>query len=51
MSEWPQEGMALTHILVVADVEWSRPFYRDVLGAEVLREYGGTSVVLRWLES
>ena len=51
MSEWPQEGMALTHILVVADVERSRSFYRDVLGAEVLREYGGTSVVLRWLES
>ena len=38
--------MALTHILVVADVARSRTFYRDVLGATVYREYGGTSCVL-----
>jgi len=37
----------LTHILVVADAAASRDFYRDVVGAEVVREYGGTSVVLR----
>ena len=41
--------MALTHILVVADVEAARLFYTDVLGAELHREYGGTSVVLRFL--
>jgi catechol 2,3-dioxygenase-like lactoylglutathione lyase family enzyme len=45
--EFPSEGMELTHILVVADAGRSRDFYRDVLGAELYREYGGTSVVLR----
>lgn len=38
--------VALTHILVVADPAVSRDFWVDVLGAEVYREYGGTSVVL-----
>jgi catechol 2,3-dioxygenase-like lactoylglutathione lyase family enzyme len=37
--------MALTHILVVADVERSRRWYADVLGASLFREYGGTSAV------
>ena len=46
-SSFPAEGMELTHILVVADVERARAFYRDVLGAEVYREYGGSSCVLR----
>ena len=44
---FPADGMELTHILVVADVDRARSFYRDVLGAEVYREYGGTSCVLR----
>ena len=44
---FPAEGMELTHILVVADIDRARSFYRDVLGAEVYREYGGTSCVLR----
>jgi catechol 2,3-dioxygenase-like lactoylglutathione lyase family enzyme len=48
-TDFPTEGMALTHLLVVRDLERSRAFYRDVLGAEVYREYGGTSVVLRFL--
>jgi catechol 2,3-dioxygenase-like lactoylglutathione lyase family enzyme len=48
-SDFPSEGMELTHLLVVGDLERSRAFYRDVLGAEVYREYGGTSVVLRLL--
>jgi catechol 2,3-dioxygenase-like lactoylglutathione lyase family enzyme len=48
-TDFPTEGMELTHLLVVEDVERSRAFYRDVLGAEVYREYGGTSVVLRLL--
>jgi len=38
----------MTQILVVSDVERSKAFYRDVLGATVYREYGGTSVVLRF---
>ena len=41
------DTMELTLILVVADVDRARTFYRDVLGAEVYREYGGTSCVLR----
>jgi lactoylglutathione lyase len=40
-------AMELTHILVVRDIARSRAFYSDVLGAEVYREYGGTSCVLR----
>lgn len=48
MSDFPIEGMALTHILVVGDMESARDFYRDVLGAEVFREYGGTSCVLQF---
>ena len=37
---------AVTHILVVSDPARSRDFWIDVLGAELFREYGGTSVVL-----
>jgi catechol 2,3-dioxygenase-like lactoylglutathione lyase family enzyme len=47
--DFPIAGMELTHLLVVSDIEAARTFYRDVLGAEVYREYGGTSVVLRFL--
>ena len=48
---FPAEGMELTHILVVEDAARARDFYRDVLGAELYREYGGTSVVLRLLDT
>lgn len=34
----PREGMLLTHLLIVRDVDRSRAFYRDVLGAEVVQE-------------
>lgn len=34
--------------MVVADIERSKVFYRDVLGATVYREYGGTSCVLQF---
>ena len=40
--------VAVTHILVVADPARSRDFWVEVLGAELYREYGGTSVVLRF---
>lgn len=46
MSDFPVEGVELTHLLVVGDVERSKTYYTDVLGAELFREYGGTSVVL-----
>ncbi len=45
--EFPSQGMELAHILVVGDAGRARDFYRDVLGAEPYREYGGTSAVLR----
>ena len=53
MKQQPPEGplgsgVAVTHILVVADPARSRDFWVDVLGAELYREYGGTSVVLRF---
>jgi catechol 2,3-dioxygenase-like lactoylglutathione lyase family enzyme len=40
--------VAVTHILVVTDPVRSRDFWVQVLGAELYREYGGTSVVLRF---
>ena len=49
MSDFPTEGMQLTHILVVADINRSRAWYEDVLGASLYREYGGDSVVLQFL--
>lgn len=39
---------AVTHILVVAHPAASRDFWVNVLGAELYREYGGTSVVLKF---
>ena len=42
---FPGPDMALTHILVVADIDRSTAWYRDVLGADLFREYGGTSAV------
>ena len=47
-AEFPVEGVALTHLLVVSNMEQARHFYRDVLGATVYREYGGTSCVLNF---
>jgi catechol 2,3-dioxygenase-like lactoylglutathione lyase family enzyme len=43
--------MELTRLLVVSDVERSRDWYVNVLGATLYREYGGTSCVLQLLES
>jgi catechol 2,3-dioxygenase-like lactoylglutathione lyase family enzyme len=44
--QFPSDDVELTTLLVVTDIERSRWFYRDVLGATVFREYGGTSCVL-----
>ena len=44
-NQFPLDGMALTHILVVSDLDRARIFYRDVLGARIYGEYGGTSIV------
>ena len=45
-TDFPTDGVELTHILVVSDLERARTFYADVLGASVYAEYGGTSCVL-----
>lgn len=44
---FPTEGVELTHLLVVSDLDASRAFYCDVVGATVFREYGGSSCVLK----
>jgi catechol 2,3-dioxygenase-like lactoylglutathione lyase family enzyme len=46
--EFPVKGVELTSLLVVSDVDRSRQFYTDVLGATLYREYGGTSAVLQF---
>ena len=48
---FPTDDMELTRLLVVSDIDRSRTWYRDVLGAELVREYGGSSVVLKFLGS
>ena len=50
-NDFPSEGVALTHILVIKEMGRSRSFYRDVLGATIYREYGGTSCVLKFQDS
>ena len=45
------EASAMTHMLVVSDVEVSRDWYVNVFDADVFGEYGGTSVVLSVLGS
>jgi len=47
-TDFPTSDMELTHILVVSNMEQSRHFYGDVFGATVVREYSGTSCVLKF---
>ncbi|MCI0688051.1 MAG: VOC family protein [Sporichthyaceae bacterium] len=47
-AEFPVPGVELTVLLVVSDIDRSRSFYADVLGATVYREYGGSSCVLQF---
>ena len=48
---FPTPDMSLTHLLVVSDLDRSKAWYRDVLGATLVGEYGGTSSVFRFLDS
>jgi len=48
MAVFPADATDLTRLLVVADLRRSVAWYRDVLGAEIVGEYGGTSAVLRF---
>jgi len=41
----PKEGFVITHVLVVADLDRSREFYRSLLGGQVLLE--GDPVIIK----
>jgi catechol 2,3-dioxygenase-like lactoylglutathione lyase family enzyme len=45
---FPIEGVEMSVLLVVEDLDRARAFYRDVLGATDVRSYGGTSAVLQF---
>jgi catechol 2,3-dioxygenase-like lactoylglutathione lyase family enzyme len=47
MAVFPAEATDLTRLLVVSDLGRSVAWYRDVLGADLVGEYGGTSAVLK----
>ena len=47
--ENPFTGSELTTILVISDMAKSKEFYIEALGAELNREYGGTSMVIKFL--
>lgn len=51
MGNFPTETMEMTHILVVSDIKKARNFYSNILNAELYREYGGTSIVYKFLGS
>jgi catechol 2,3-dioxygenase-like lactoylglutathione lyase family enzyme len=48
---FPADATDLTRLLVVSDIARSIDWYRDVLGAELIGEYGGTSAVFRFVGS
>lgn len=48
--ENPFKNSELTTILVVSDMEKAKNFYLNILGAELFREYGGTSTVISFLK-
>ena len=51
MPVFPADATDLTRLLVVSDLASSTAWYRDVLGAEIVGEYGGTSAVVRLVGS
>src|SRR6266566_6793029 len=46
--DFPTDGVEVTVLRVVNDLKQSRHFYKDVLGAQEFREYGGSSAVLKF---
>jgi len=46
--DFPVQGVEMSVLLVVGDLGRARAFYRDVLGATDLRQYGGTSAVMQF---
>jgi catechol 2,3-dioxygenase-like lactoylglutathione lyase family enzyme len=51
MPVFPDDATDVTRLLVVSDLERSLAWYREVLRAEVVGAYGGTSAVLRLVGS
>jgi catechol 2,3-dioxygenase-like lactoylglutathione lyase family enzyme len=47
MEAFPADGMELTRLLVVRDIEVARDWYVGVLGATPHGKYGGSSLVLQ----
>jgi lactoylglutathione lyase len=47
----PNEGLLVTHLLIVTDQDRSREFYHNVLGAEIIRERNPVALRLNnsWL--
>lgn len=50
-NDFSTKGMELTHILVVNNINLSKKFYINVLGADLYREYDGTSCVVKFLNN
>ena len=50
-NDFPTDGVALRCFLVVSDYTRSLAFYRDVLGATVMRELAGTFCILSFAGS
>jgi catechol 2,3-dioxygenase-like lactoylglutathione lyase family enzyme len=48
---FPNDATDLTRLLVVTDLTRATAWYREVLGAEIVGEYGGTSAVVRLVGS
>ncbi len=46
--DFPVQGVEMSVLLVVGDLDRARAFYRDVLGATEIRQYGGTSAVMQF---
>lgn len=51
MRPFPTDDVRLGTLLVVSDVSRSRNFYRDILGAEVLREFEGAFCQLEFQQT
>ncbi|OLS24923.1 MAG: Metallothiol transferase FosB [Candidatus Heimdallarchaeota archaeon LC_3] len=47
-NDFPTEDMEMTSIVVVENLEKSKHFYLNILGATLFREYGGSSCVLKF---
>jgi catechol 2,3-dioxygenase-like lactoylglutathione lyase family enzyme len=51
MPVFPADATDLTRLLVVTELSRSVAWYREVLGADLVGEYGGTSAVFRLVGS